>query len=115
MLSLRQNSPRTMGGIQPSESLAVPGVRIHPSPVWHVSLHFGEAIKSARGARLTRGRGPGECQLRLLSAKFAQNSLFAILACPSANLPTPCGKRSEEHTSELQSRSDLVCRLLLEK
>src|SRR5438105_5269769 len=25
------------------------------------------------------------------------------------------GKRSEEHTSELQSRVDLVCRLLLEK
>src|SRR6267378_7469789 len=30
------------------------------------------------------------------------------LACPSA-------ARSEEHTSELQSRRDLVCRLLLEK
>src|SRR5216683_6052193 len=31
--------------------------------------------------------------------------------------PTPHGpgSRSEEHTSELQSRSDLVCRLLLEK
>src|SRR5438034_2981542 len=28
------------------------------------------------------------------------------------NLP---GMRSEEHTSELQSHSDLVCRLLLEK
>src|SRR2546428_1634889 len=28
-------------------------------------------------------------------------------------LPQRC--RSEEHTSELQSRSDLVCRLLLEK
>src|SRR2546421_3762596 len=26
-----------------------------------------------------------------------------------------CKSRSEEHTSELQSRSDLVCRLLLEK
>src|SRR5206468_11973619 len=26
-----------------------------------------------------------------------------------------CQLRSEEHTSELQSRSDLVCRLLLEK
>src|SRR2546421_6564527 len=26
-----------------------------------------------------------------------------------------CENRSEEHTSELQSRSDLVCRLLLEK
>src|SRR2546422_4592431 len=28
---------------------------------------------------------------------------------------TPCGRRSEEHTSELQSRLHLVCRLLLEK
>src|SRR5690606_40236739 len=27
----------------------------------------------------------------------------------------PCGARSEEHTSELQSRENLVCRLLLEK
>src|SRR5206468_9661732 len=27
----------------------------------------------------------------------------------------PWRRRSEEHTSELQSRSDLVCRLLLEK
>src|SRR2546430_8335794 len=27
----------------------------------------------------------------------------------------PCGVRSEEHTSELQSQSNLVCRLLLEK
>src|SRR5438132_9663336 len=26
-----------------------------------------------------------------------------------------CDNRSEEHTSELQSHSDLVCRLLLEK
>src|SRR3989440_9507640 len=30
-------------------------------------------------------------------------------------LDVPCEHRSEEHTSELQSRSDLVCRLLLEK
>src|SRR5206468_4890186 len=29
--------------------------------------------------------------------------------------PDPLKNRSEEHTSELQSRSDLVCRLLLEK
>src|SRR5438132_3220927 len=29
--------------------------------------------------------------------------------------PLYCGARSEEHTSELQSHSDLVCRLLLEK
>src|SRR5207249_9083987 len=30
-------------------------------------------------------------------------------------LPPPMAARSEEHTSELQSRFDLVCRLLLEK
>src|SRR2546421_8082821 len=29
--------------------------------------------------------------------------------------PSRPSSRSEEHTSELQSRSDLVCRLLLEK
>src|SRR5207253_7034130 len=29
--------------------------------------------------------------------------------------PESCGLRSEEHTSELQSRGHLVCRLLLEK
>src|SRR5438132_2727101 len=31
------------------------------------------------------------------------------------NAGNPAAARSEEHTSELQSHSDLVCRLLLEK
>src|SRR2546421_6145116 len=34
---------------------------------------------------------------------------------PSFTLSARRAARSEEHTSELQSRSDLVCRLLLEK
>src|SRR5438034_3809009 len=34
--------------------------------------------------------------------------------CPAAEAD-PRDLRSEEHTSELQSHSDLVCRLLLEK
>src|SRR3982750_4950198 len=39
----------------------------------------------------------------------------ATIGC-YAPLVRSCGdSRSEEHTSELQSRSDLVCRLLLEK
>src|SRR5688572_32380108 len=33
----------------------------------------------------------------------------------TAQLPTRLTSRSEEHTSELQSQSNLVCRLLLEK
>src|SRR3989442_11247365 len=36
-------------------------------------------------------------------------------AAPTAGSSTACRGRSEEHTSELQSRPHLVCRLLLEK
>src|SRR3712207_8881077 len=36
-------------------------------------------------------------------------------AARSARTPWPSGVRSEEHTSELQSRQYLVCRLLLVK
>src|SRR3712207_7573292 len=42
--------------------------------------------------------------------------LYALTAHGSLIcLETATGKRSEEHTSELQSRQYLVCRLLLEK
>src|SRR3712207_8656546 len=34
---------------------------------------------------------------------------------PGGSAPGPSSVRSEEHTSELQSRQYLVCRLLLEK
>src|SRR5438034_4461625 len=43
-------------------------------------------------------------------AKFAGYQPDTLIA--DVELP---GMRSEEHTSELQSHSDLVCRLLLEK
>src|SRR5688572_32587252 len=41
----------------------------------------------------------------------------AQCACTTSHVePAPPGRnRSEEHTSELQSQSNLVCRLLLEK
>src|SRR5438034_6235318 len=40
----------------------------------------------------------------------------AVLLKPTGDPPTlNSWTRSEEHTSELQSHSDLVCRLLLEK
>src|SRR2546426_4422932 len=37
------------------------------------------------------------------------------LAAPAAPASSACPSRSEEHTSELQSPCNLVCRLLLEK
>src|SRR5436190_13886772 len=71
------------------------------------------------------------------STLFPYTTLFRSPACRRDRCPSPCrpdhrghrprtrvgtrtvarGRcpRSEEHTSELQSHSDLVCRLLLEK
>src|SRR5260221_6161987 len=40
-------------------------------------------------------------------------AITRLLPAPSSRAARP--QRSEEHTSELQSHSDLVCRLLLEK
>src|SRR2546430_10734199 len=57
------------------------------------------------------------------STLFPYTTLFRSLPQRSSP-PSPtgfkrselfCRKRSEEHTSELQSQSNLVCRLLLEK
>src|SRR2546429_7180376 len=48
----------------------------------------------------------------------ALRSAFARKVSPvsgTAAMPSPAWGRSEEHTSELQSRLHLVCRLLLEK
>src|SRR5437588_8127799 len=42
-------------------------------------------------------------------------TLFALFCLPAEAQQTGKKVRSEEHTSELQSHSDLVCRLLLEK
>src|SRR6266403_5605116 len=56
-----------------------------------------------------------------ISAGCAWFSIRQILRCGSAicSWTSPrrpsCWPRSEEHTSELQSRRELVCRLLLEK
>src|SRR5690606_27605889 len=44
-------------------------------------------------------------------ASFAQDAMALVLAQEAVALKV----RSEEHTSELQSRENLVCRLLLEK
>src|SRR5436309_12336160 len=56
------------------------------------------------------------------STLFPYTTLFRSHCPPHSSAPRPPGAprrtdapRSEEHTSELQSRENLVCRLLLEK
>src|SRR2546421_12364074 len=46
---------------------------------------------------------------------FSPNTVIVDRLRPCSARSPRTGDRSEEHTSELQSRSDLVCRLLLEK
>src|SRR5204863_10210411 len=58
------------------------------------------------GSRLTRHRLP---QLSTDAVVHDRRTDVLLMAAPIVN------DRSEEHTSELQSRRDLVCRLLLEK
>src|SRR3989440_2946721 len=61
-------------------------------------------------------RGPINYSLEQLEqADAALGRLYTALRDLPAVAPAPADARSEEHTSELQSRSDLVCRLLLEK
>src|SRR5205809_6013789 len=45
----------------------------------------------------------------------SEGHLPTQLGCCDPQGAMSCGSRSEEHTSELQSRLHLVCRLLLEK
>src|SRR2546430_5843723 len=61
-------------------------------------------------------RRPPRSTLFPYTTLFRSGALSAeerkLLACVHCGL---CLERSEEHTSELQSQSNLVCRLLLEK
>src|SRR5438874_8510950 len=68
---------------------------------------------------LFRSPEGGESGGRGISALEVKETANVVLTEPFAGKVTGEGfavqNRSEEHTSELQSRRDLVCRLLLEK
>src|SRR5688572_32054420 len=62
-------------------------------------------------------RGVDRRRERPRERRVYRDRLRSISASPSSpSAPAaPARRRSEEHTSELQSQSNLVCRLLLEK
>src|SRR3712207_6870680 len=73
-------------------------------------------------ARLEPGRRPVGRVLAALAQRERQAERDLARAAGrergdrrDAHAPDPAPRRSEEHTSELQSRQYLVCRLLLEK
>src|SRR5438034_5407543 len=79
----------------------------HPPPpgLFFLSLHDALPICPPCNERLPEVR-PGPAT----AARGGDDPLAVLTPVEPFDLP-----RSEEHTSELQSHSDLVCRLLLEK
>src|SRR5207249_11934291 len=94
----------------------------HPSTteIYTLSLHDALPISHARDPRrgeaallLPLGRLPGcAARARDPAPQGAQGGRGALQGSRGLRAAP---ERSEEHTSELQSRFDLVCRLLLEK
>src|SRR5438105_5849807 len=77
--------------------------------IYTLSLHDALPISKERGGdgESYRGtRGDGKARRRLVDGVLRRRGAIVVEGAV---------RRSEEHTSELQSRVDLVCRLLLEK
>src|SRR5260221_3085803 len=68
------------------------------------------ASRKAPRSRQTTSGPPASAQLK---ARRSPERLASNIHLPRTHLPA--AQRSEEHTSELQSHSDIACRLLLEK
>src|SRR2546430_11416058 len=73
---------------------------------------FRSPGSKARGRHLAGRSGPVSWTARRRASGFSR---FEVQAGESIERTTFPNCRSEEHTSELQSQSNLVCRLLLEK
>src|SRR5690606_39630193 len=81
--------------------------------IYTLSLHDALPIFTV-GAELLQNAG--FARVRVGGQAFYTNMSGAITAVDQTGSDTPwTNRRSEEHTSELQSRENLVCRLLLEK
>src|SRR5688572_31777991 len=79
--------------------------------IYTLSLHDALPIYQ-RATRRVRGRA---CRLSDRLADLTKTDYGTYAAPPDGDRRRAPDPRSEEHTSELQSQSNLVCRLLLEK
>src|SRR3712207_8581541 len=79
--------------------------------IYTLSLHDALPI-SRRPGRRRRSPRPSSCAT---SWTTSRGYTWTSPAPPGTSTAPTSGRRSEEHTSELQSRQYLVCRLLLEK
>src|SRR2546429_2597650 len=83
----------------------------------HPSAFSGAVLASSSTATsICEYTGSIGSSLRIFWIVAHEASQFPVVRiCSTASRTRASGPRSEEHTSELQSRLHLVCRLLLEK
>src|SRR5688572_32065085 len=81
--------------------------------IYTLSLHDALPIYSCRRGSGSAGSRTGGIRPSRAPTTQAPCSTPPRAACGASRCPPAA--RSEEHTSELQSQSNLVCRLLLEK
>src|SRR5699024_12533596 len=104
----------------PCPSLSVPRLTLFPYTTLFRSLSVPRVWGRCPWSRLQDGSSQGQnrlCQVLepvwvAITHRGAQCSFHGLFGRQGETL---LPGRSEEHTSELQSRFDLVCRLLLEK
>src|SRR5438046_8431560 len=84
------------------------------SSLYTLSLHDALPISSLRARRRSPG-GPEQPPGGPASQHLSGSPLLVSAKWCSKDLRISGRERSEEHTSELQSLTNLVCRLLLEK
>ena len=75
-------------------------------------------LKGGTGAEIVFRDTPDACHTLMCSPElvhFGRYNLNPDFNPAEARSVASSGTRSEEHTSELKSQSDIVCRLLLEK
>src|SRR5688572_33314971 len=73
--------------------------------IYTLSLHDALPISRNAAPFSSTGATPRTSSASRIRSACESRRRLAVVAC----------RRSEEHTSELQSQSNLVCRLLLEK
>src|SRR5216683_3807321 len=98
---------------QPPASSAIPLAPNQGEPTYW----SGDDLRKIHSQLAARSGGRIVSKPRdLMQLPMMRTHMFDVVHRPQlTRTPSAEQHRSEEHTSELQSRSDLVCRLLLEK
>src|SRR5260221_8107429 len=89
---------------RPPRSTLFPYTTLFRSQLARIRNSGAVVVVDLNGTRISRVPAPGQAEFPVSAVRAEQRD------------PGPIEiNRSEEHTSELQSHSDIVCRLLLEK